>query len=115
MALSAAQMSEMSALLDEALELDEAGRRQWLERLDPGHRELAGPLRQALLQQESEGAGSDQLAALAGLEAARGRVSTSKPGDRIGPYQLERPLGSGGMAEVWLAQRADGVFRREVA
>jgi hypothetical protein len=30
MGLSAAQMAQMSALLDEALELDEAGRRQWL-------------------------------------------------------------------------------------
>jgi serine/threonine-protein kinase len=36
-------------------------------------------------------------------------------GDRVGPYRLVQPLGFGGMAEVWLAQRADGAFRREVA
>jgi serine/threonine protein kinase/cytochrome c-type biogenesis protein CcmH/NrfG len=114
MALSAAQMAQMSALLDEALELDEAGRRQWLERLGPEHRELEGALRQALLPQESDGAGSDRLATLPKVEAA-GRVSTLRPGERVGPYQLERALGSGGMAEVWLAQRADGAFKREVA
>jgi len=29
-------------------------------------------------------------------------------GSRIGPWELERPLGSGGMGVVWLARRADG-------
>jgi len=115
MALSAAQMAQMSALLDEALELDEAGRRQWLERLGPEHRELGGALRRALLPQESDGAGSDPLATLPKVEPASGKVGTLKPGERVGPYELERALGSGGMAEVWLAQRADGAFKREVA
>jgi len=36
-------------------------------------------------------------------------------GDMVGPYELIRLLGAGGMAEVWLARRADGAFKREVA
>jgi serine/threonine protein kinase/tetratricopeptide (TPR) repeat protein len=36
-------------------------------------------------------------------------------GSRIGPYRLLRHAGSGGMAEVWLAERADGAFNRQVA
>jgi serine/threonine protein kinase/Tfp pilus assembly protein PilF len=36
-------------------------------------------------------------------------------GDFVGPYELVRLLGTGGMAEVWLARRADGAFKREVA
>src|SRR5271170_8378605 len=36
-------------------------------------------------------------------------------GDRVGPYELIRLLGAGGMAEVWLAKRADGAFHRDVA
>jgi len=36
-------------------------------------------------------------------------------GDFVGPYELVRLLGAGGMAEVWLARRADGAFKREVA
>jgi WD40 repeat protein len=36
-------------------------------------------------------------------------------GTRIGPYRLIRPLGSGGMATVWLAVRDDDEYRKEVA
>jgi serine/threonine protein kinase len=44
-----------------------------------------------------------------------GFVSDRYPGEVVGPYRLIRLLGEGGMAEVWLAQRADGSIKREVA
>lgn len=115
MRLSAAQLGRLSRLLDEALDLDEPGRRQWLERLAPEHRELEEALRHALLAQESPGTAPDALDRLPEVGLAGRPVSTLAPGDRIGPYQLELALGSGGMAEVWLAQRSDGAFKREVA
>ena len=36
-------------------------------------------------------------------------------GQAVGPYRLISPLGAGGMAEVWLARRDDGAFKRDVA
>jgi serine/threonine protein kinase len=109
--LSISKMALMSQLLDEALALDEAGRRRWLEQLPPEHEELADPLRRALLPE------AGQAGILAAVSAMPNLVARSnlEPGVRVGPYELIRSIGAGGMAEVWLARRADGAFKRDVA
>jgi serine/threonine protein kinase/Tol biopolymer transport system component len=119
MTLSIAQMATMSRLLDEALPLDAVGRRAWLEALPSEHQELAQILREALLPEAAQGAGLAALSRQA-MAAFAERASAQHPGSlergaRVGPYELIRPLGAGGMAEVWLARRADGAFKREVA
>ena len=53
MRLSISQMASMSRLLDEALPLDAAGRRVWLENLSPEYQDLAQHLRVALLEENS--------------------------------------------------------------
>ena len=119
MALSIRQMALMSELLDQALALDEAGVRSWLEAVGQEHPDLAAALREALLPGAAQ---AENLAALRSLpkldaadEASAPTASGLQPGARVGPYELIRVLGAGGMAEVWLARRADGAFRREVA
>src|SRR5579872_5760045 len=37
------------------------------------------------------------------------------PARRIGPYELDRLIGRGGMGAVYLAHRADGEFDQQVA
>ena len=118
MRLSATQVALMSRLLDEALPLDEAGRRRWLETLPAEYQDLLSPLSQALLPEFSSSTDGRNFATF--LESAdedSGRVEPTglQPGERVGPYELIRLLGAGGMAEVWLAKRADGAFYREVA
>jgi serine/threonine protein kinase/TolB-like protein len=119
MALSIPQMARMSQLLEEALALDEAGRRVWLERATQEHPDLAAALREALLPGAAQAAQLEELMSLpklaAAAEASAPAESGLAPGARVGPYQLIRRLGIGGMAEVWLARRADGAFKREVA
>jgi serine/threonine protein kinase/Tol biopolymer transport system component len=119
MGLSIPQMSRMSRLLDDALQLDAAGRSAWLEALPEEHRDLAAALRDALLPGDAQLAEIEKLAALPGTGTATEAGARSaiglQIGARVGPYELIRLLGGGGMAEVWLARRADGAFKREVA
>lgn len=119
MQLSIPQIALLSRLLDEALPLDAAGRRIWLERLSPEYQDLIPALRKALLPTQALATASEALATLPKLtlihDASAMTASGLQAGTRVGPYELIRPLGAGGMAQVWLARRADGAFKREVA
>jgi TolB-like protein/Tfp pilus assembly protein PilF/predicted Ser/Thr protein kinase len=119
MGLSIPQMATLSRLLDEVLPLDEAARREWLDNLPPEHRDLAPALRDVLLPGAAQAASFSVLSTLPklsdGHDTSGAAASGLQPGAAVGPYQLIRLLGSGGMAEVWLARRADGAFKREVA
>ncbi|HEY8051716.1 MAG TPA: protein kinase [Steroidobacteraceae bacterium] len=116
MALSMQQMTRMSHLLDEALPLDAGARRTWLDTLAPEFHDLVPALRAALLP--GVAASNSTLDTLPKFQAGGpdGQPpSALRPAERVGPYELIRPLAAGGMAEVWLARRADGTFEREVA
>jgi WD40 repeat protein/serine/threonine protein kinase/TPR repeat protein len=114
MALSLAQMAIMGRLLDEALELSPEARGAWLLRLPPEHRDLLDALREALLPDAAAGSSADRLSTLPKFQQARASTGL-EAGSRVGPYELIRTLGAGGMAEVWLALRADRTLKREVA
>jgi WD40 repeat protein/serine/threonine protein kinase len=111
------EYSRISQLLDESLELAPAERHAWLTDLDLRDPEAAALLRR-LFASQAEGAGARFLnqplqaaAAIASAIATDGTLVDR----RFGPYRILSLLGHGGMGSVWLAERVDGLFRRQVA
>ena len=98
---------DLSSLLDHALELEGVEREQWLTSLSVSRPDLERELRELLAEDgRLEAGGLPSPAPLGELLGAR----PSLAGTTVGPWQLERRIGQGGMGEVWLARRNDGRF-----
>ena len=118
MALTNEQLGRLSELLDASLSLPPAQRCAWLDSLPEKDRPLVQAVRESLLADDPAGATDGALDRLPRIEATgapEGATIERHASERLGAYELLRPLGAGGMAEVWLASRADGAFERQVA
>lgn len=102
---------EFSRLLGEVLDLpiDERGR--WLDSLAQRHAHF----RSALARVVAHAAALDGSDFLSAPQVDGEALSGLRAGERVGPYVLERELGSGGMGVVWLATRSDGNLKRRIA
>ena len=113
-----ADWPRVKALFAQALDLPEADRARWIAEQCADDAATLAELRSLLAAQS--GPHSDFLSEggrlIAPALAARG-IEGGGPGAgaRIGPYRLLREIGAGGMGRVFLAERADGQFTRQVA
>jgi len=110
MQLTPEQWQALSPYLEEALEKVGEERAAWMAGLKAQNPALAEQLEVLLQEHDSllaEGFLDERTLVLpgnAGLE-----------GQKLGAYTLLSPLGQGGMGSVWLAERNDGRFERQVA
>jgi hypothetical protein len=99
----ASQWQYLEADLDRLLSLDGAERARQLERIATDDPQRAVALHRWLADIEGS-------AGLLEPTTARARELPA-----AAPWRLLHPIGSGGMGEVWLGERADGAFERKVA
>jgi serine/threonine-protein kinase len=100
----------LSALLDEALDLDDAARAAWLAALAVREPVLAPKLVALLAPRDA----MSHDGFMQGT-ATPPPVTGGRAGARCGPYRLETLIGRGGMGSVWRAHRDDGRFDAVVA
>ena len=102
-------------LFHQALEQPEVERQLWLIRACAGDDSLLTEV-ESLLESEKSGASLSIREHVVGAATAMAKaLEQSQCPRRVGPYQLLRQIGRGGMGTVYLAERADGQFEQQVA
>jgi serine/threonine-protein kinase len=119
-ALARADWRRLNGLLAQALEIAPERRSGWIEALPESDHALVPVLADLLARAAATEAGQTltRPAASALREAAAAAAhapAEERPGTQVGPYRLRSELGVGGMGSVWLAERTDGSYQRQVA
>ena len=113
---------QVEEIFQTALDLAPNERPQYIERVCAGDAELRHEVEAMLAQhrraEEVDGflePTLDAANALHGLTALMDRHADSMLGQHVGAYKVMREIGRGGMGAVYLAERADNAFQRQVA
>ncbi len=106
--LGSAEFHALDALLQHALDLDTDARARWLQSIEKDQPHRAARLRGMLSAAEDEQ--SDCLERMLDESLWAALAGDSASGQRFGSWRAIATLAHGGMAQVLLAERADGAF-----
>ncbi|MEO7724426.1 MAG: serine/threonine-protein kinase, partial [Chthoniobacterales bacterium] len=105
---------QVNDLFDAAVELTGAKRADFLERECAGNRELRAEV-DSLLAADEEASQFIEEPILSIPPELFPEATTDVVGQQLGDYRIIREIGRGGLGTVYLAERADEAFRKEVA
>ena len=106
--------ARLQAIFAAAADLSRDERDHYLDRECANDPTLRLQVESLLLSLDGAGTRIGNAVGNAAAEAC-GTEEAFPPGSWLGPYQIVRPLGHGGMGAVYLAVRADDQFRKQVA
>jgi serine/threonine-protein kinase len=109
--LSAARRAEIEEVFEHALDLDPEQRASWVRDRCADDAALRAEVDALLTAHESPPGILDRQV----TPVSKALDAGSLRDRRIGPYRVVRELGRGGMGVVYLAERVDGEFQRQVA
>src|SRR5438067_4795907 len=106
---------KVQSLFEHALELPETERAKFLEQKCVGDDKLRREVESLLDSHASAGAFIDERSLFFSEEDFQNGDEAVPPGQLIGAYRIVREIGRGGMGAVYLAERADEQYQKQVA
>jgi tetratricopeptide (TPR) repeat protein len=111
--MTPARWGAIKSVLAQVLETDPGARTKTLDQLCGVDAELRNEV-ESLLALESRADAVLETIAMPGA-LLRAETEVPPPPSAIGPYRILREIGRGGMGLVYLGERADGQYRKQVA
>jgi tetratricopeptide (TPR) repeat protein len=111
--MTADQWHEIEEVLAAALAMDEDQQTDYLTRVFAGQPQVRAEVQALLSVRQQAHAAFDRTPATNWVAIAA--APAARAGQALGPYQVIEKIGTGGMGEVYLAERNDAQFDRRVA
>jgi eukaryotic-like serine/threonine-protein kinase len=113
--LTPARWQLVKEVLQGAWDQDDAGRAAYLDRACARDTELRSVVEMLLASDEALGMVATISTTQLPGDIRRAHSEPDPDDNLLGPYRMVQEIGSGGMGTVYLAERADGEYRKQVA